>query len=171
MDYETKLELVKSHNDAKLPQQSQDDVGWDVFAVEDSYINPGEVGKVNTGIKFAKNPMAPSKTELFGAGPMAPVAHDKRWSIETKIEGRSGMASRGIWPVGGVVDPRYRGEIIVCLFNSTKEVYKVNKEDKIAQLVLRPVLANTKNHKVEFTFVDKQEETDRGSKGFGSSGK
>lgn len=166
--YLTKLAIVKSHKDAKLPTQEKDDIGFDIFSVEDVEIESQSVGKINTGLQFSVNPHYP---KLLSTTTNVCDVYDDRWSLETKIEGRSGMASRGIFPVGGEIDPRYRGDIIVCLFNSTKEIYKIKKGDKIAQLVIRPVLANTKNHEVNFIFVDKQEETDRGNKGFGSSGK
>lgn len=167
--YTTKLGIVKSHEDAKLPQQSVDDVGYDVFSVENVEIPNMTVGKIDIGIKFASNPHYPRDLTFIGSS--GNYAYDDRWSLETKIEGRSGLASKGLFPVGGIVDPAYRGPIIVCLLNLTGETYKIKKGDKIAQLVIRPVLANTENHHIEFVFRNKQEETDRGSKGFGSSGK
>lgn len=167
--YVTKLGIIKSHPDAKLPTQDIDDIGFDIYSVEDIDIPHLSVGKVNTGIQFATHPHYPRDlTMVANAGN---YAYDDRWSLETKIEGRSGMASRGIFPVGGEIDPKYRGDIIVCLLNLTGETYSIEKGDKIAQLVIRPVLANTSNHYVEFAFLDKQDQTDRGSKGFGSSGK
>lgn len=167
--YATKLGVVKSHPDAKLPTQDLDDIGFDIYSVEDVEIPNLSVGKVNTGIRFATHPYFPSDLHMVSA--TGHYAYDDRWSIETKIEGRSGMASKGIFPVGGEIDPKYRGDIIVCLLNLTGDTYSVRKGDKVAQLVIRPVLANTSNHHVEFVFRDKQDTTDRGDKGFGSSGR
>ena len=167
--HKTTMSLIRAHSDAKLPTQSIDDVGFDIYSVEDVEIPHGSVGKVDTGLQYAEAPHYPEHTssKLWNLG-----TTDLRWSVETKIEGRSGLASRFIFPIGGVVDPSYRGNIIVILANLSGDNFKVNKGDKIAQLVLRPVIANTENHTVEFVFKDRdsQKETRRGNKGFGSSG-
>jgi dUTP pyrophosphatase len=175
---ETKIGIYKSHEDAILPTQNIDDIGFDIYSVEDVEIKSLSVGKIDTGLKFSETPKMPINLSesYFGLDAFSELEtkyklSDSCMSLETKIEGRSGLASKGIFPVGGIVDPSYRGPIIVCLFNSTSDSYFVKKGDKIAQLVLRPVLANTKDHKVNFEFRDKQEETERGEKGFGSSGK
>lgn len=171
MKYSTKLGLIKAHPDAKLPTQKVDDIGFDIYAVEDVSIPHMSVGKIDTGLQFATNPHYPTNLDVVSGGGI--YTYDERWSIETKIEGRSGMASKGIFPVGGEIDGSYRGNFIVCLLNLTGDIYKVKKGDKIAQLVLRPVLANTDSHHVEFVFRNrnKQEETERGMSGFGSTGR
>jgi len=170
---ETKIGIYKAHEDAILPTQNINDIGFDIYAIEDKEINSLSVGKIDTGLKFSEIPKIPcslSEKQIYSSEFMATNVVDNRWSLETKIEGRSGMASRGIFPVGGIIDPSYTGPIIVCLFNSTADSYFVKKGDKIAQLVIRPVLANTKEHKVTFEFRDYQEKTERGNNGFGSSG-
>lgn len=167
--YVTNIGVIKSHEDAKMPTQDIDDIGFDIYSIEDVEISHLTVGKINTGLRFATNPHYPK--DLHMVSNAGNYAYDDRWSLETKIEGRSGMASRGIFPVGGEIDPKYRGDIIVCLLNLTGEAYHVKKGDKIAQLVLRPVLANTNNHYVEFVERPEQDTTDRGTKGFGSSGR
>ena len=65
----------------------------------------------------------------------------------------------------GTIDSDYRGEIKVILFNHGKEEFTVNNNDRIAQMVLIPIL------KLEFEEVDHLPETLRGSGGFGSTGK
>lgn len=166
--YDSTLELVRLHEDAKLPVQSQDDIGFDIFSVEGVVIQAGSFALVPTGIGYAKTPEY-SHLLLSDEFPSSNI-RDCRWSIETKIEGRSGLASKGIFPVGGEVDPSYRGEIKVILANFSGEEIKFEKGSKIAQLVLRPVLANTKYSKVDFEFVESQEESSRGTGGFGSTG-
>lgn len=81
---------------------------------------------------------------------------------------RSGMAIKsGIAPANcvGVVDSDYRGEIIVGLLNSSKEDYTIAPGDRIAQLAIMPVTQAT------VSVVEELDETERGSGGFGSTGK
>lgn len=80
------------------------------------------------------------------------------------------MASKGVWPVGGIIDPSYRGDIQVCLYNSSG-VYRVNKGDKIAQLVAYAVVAKSDSHVVEVKEAEWQDDSKRGGDGFGSSGR
>lgn len=172
MDYITEIGVVKDHEDAMLPTQSKDDVGFDIYSVEDMEIPNMSVGKINTGLKFATTPRYPGHLKILGkAYNSNSEAYDSRWSLETKIEGRSGLASRFIFPIGGILDPGYRGPISVCLANMSGDTFVINQGDRIAQFVIRPVLANTDTHSVAFKFRDSQDETDRGDKGFGSSGK
>ena len=83
------------------------------------------------------------------------------------IFARSGLATKqGLAPSNkvGVVDPDYRGEIMVSLFNHSKEEGVVEYGERIAQLVLTPFLTATWNE------VEKLNETVRGAGGFGSTG-
>jgi len=169
MKYLTKLGIVKFHEDAILPTQNKDDIGFDIYSVQDVEIPNLSSGKIDTGIGFSSNPHYPTRLDMII--PFGNNAYDDRWSLETKIEGRSGLALKTIFPIGGEIDPSYRGSISVCLVNMSGETYHVKKGDKIAQLVIRPVLANTSNHHVSFEFRNSQDETDRGEKGFGSSGR
>ncbi len=84
------------------------------------------------------------------------------------IYARSGLATKqGLRPANciGVVDCDYRGEIIVALYNDSDKIQTIENGQRIAQLVIQPYL------NVEFEEVDKLESTERGSGGFGSSGK
>ena len=65
----------------------------------------------------------------------------------------------------GVIDSDYRGEIKVALTNISDEPYTINPGERIAQLVIAPVI------KAEFKEKDELEQTQRGSGGFGSTGK
>ena len=79
---------------------------------------------------------------------------------------RSGLAAKfGIDTGAGVIDPDYRGEIKVLLFNHGVENYVVKRGDRIAQLLIVPC------YRPKTEVVDNLDETERGENGFGSSGK
>ena len=81
------------------------------------------------------------------------------------IRDKSSIGSKGIIVCGGVVDSDYTGNIIVCLANVTNIPYTFNKGDKIAQLLIVPCYTPT------LVEVDELSQTERGDKGFGSTGK
>lgn len=64
-----------------------------------------------------------------------------------------------------VIDPDYRGEVIVALHNDTDELQSVEPGERIAQLVLTPFITE------EFEVADELDETERGEGGFGSTGR
>jgi dUTP pyrophosphatase len=80
---------------------------------------------------------------------------------------RSGLAAKsGIHRLAGVIDSDYRGEIMVCLFNTDRhDDYNVTRGERIAQIVIQEV------PKVVLFEIDELSETERGEDGFGSSGK
>lgn len=78
---------------------------------------------------------------------------------------RSGLASKGIIPIGGIVDNDYRGEVMVIMLNTTDYPYVISHGDKIAQMALR------RYYQADLTEVDELDKTDRGGNGFGSTGK
>ena len=83
------------------------------------------------------------------------------------IYARSGIAcKRGLAPANkvGVIDSDYRGEILVALHNHSAEPQRIERGERIAQLVITPYLA------VEFAETDTLEDTARGKGGFGSTG-
>lgn len=83
-----------------------------------------------------------------------------------KIESKSGLnVHRNIVSCGGTIDEPYRGSIRVKLYNLGWLPYRFRDGDKIAQLVIMPYLAP------EIEVVGELSETDRGSSGFGSSGR
>ncbi len=84
------------------------------------------------------------------------------------IYARSGLSCKsGLAPANkvGVIDSDYRGEIIVCLHNHSEEARVVNDGDRIAQLVIMPLPA------VSYIEADELCESQRGTGGFGSSGR
>jgi len=87
---------------------------------------------------------------------------------EIQIRPRSGLAAKSsisVLNTPGTIDSDYRGEIKIILFNHGKKDFIVNNNDRIAQMVLMPIL------KIEFKEVDELPKTIRGSGGFGSTGK
>lgn len=88
--------------------------------------------------------------------------------FEAQIRPRSGLAIKhGITCLNtpGTIDSDYRGEIKVILINLGKEAFTINRGERIAQMVIAPVI------QAEIMQVDVLDETDRGSGGFGSTGK
>lgn len=84
------------------------------------------------------------------------------------VHPRSGLAlNHGITVLNspGTVDAGYRGEIMVTLFNSSKEDFHISLGDRIAQLLIQKVA------KADFVRVEKLPQSDRGESGYGSSGK
>ena len=126
---------------------SEYSAGADLYACisEDMIIGPGETRLVPTGIAME-----------------IPVGY------AGLVYARSGLATkRGLAPANkvGVIDSDYRGEILVSLHNHSTEAQMVTSGERIAQLVLTPVLA------AQFCEVNELLETQRGSGGFGSTGK
>lgn len=84
------------------------------------------------------------------------------------IYARSGLATkRGLAPANktGVVDSDYRGEIMVALYNHSKEAQSIAPGERIAQLVITPFLT------ADFMEAEELTDTQRGSGGFGSTGR
>ena len=86
-------------------------------------------------------------------------------SVEIQIRPRSGLTKNGIIAQLGTVDVSYRGEIKVNLMNFGDNDYEIKSGDRIAQIVICPV------YKPLIESVTELSDTERGEKGFGSSGK
>ena len=89
-------------------------------------------------------------------------------NFEIQIRPRSGLAAKNCISVlntPGTIDSDYRGEIKVILFNHGKSDFLINNKDRIAQMILTPVI------KMEFEETDDLPESVRGEGGFGSTGK
>jgi dUTP pyrophosphatase len=87
---------------------------------------------------------------------------------EIQIRPRSGLAAKNsitVLNTPGTIDSDYRGEIKIILFNHGKENFIINNKDRVAQMVLTPVI------KMEFEEADNLPDTLRGEGGFGSTGK
>ena len=144
------LRVKKLREDAVLPScATEESAGYDLYATEDMTIEAGENGAVHTGIAV----------ELVGKS-----VSDKYAIL---IFARSGLAcKRGLAPANcvGVVDEDYRGEVIVCLHNSTSEVAEIQKGERVAQLIVTPIV------KPWIEAGGTLSDTTRGAGGFGSTG-
>ncbi len=76
---------------------------------------------------------------------------------------RSSLGMSGVKVMGGVIDSTYRGNVYVCLLNSSTEPYHIKHGSKVAQLLILPVPI------VHFIEVNELTKTDREKKGFGST--
>jgi len=138
-----KVKIRLSHPDAKMPLYgSSESAGFDLYSVSDVEIGAGERVIVNTGVHL----------EIEGG---------YCWQYWD----RSGLASKGVTFMGGLIDSDYRGEFKVILLNTGKEPYKIEKGDRIIQVVPVPIV------QVEFEKVEELEESGRGEGGFGSTGR
>ena len=89
-------------------------------------------------------------------------------NYEIQIRPRSGLAAKNnisVLNTPGTIDSDYRGEIKIILFNHSNENFIINNNDRIAQMVLTPII------KMELEETDELPETIRGEGGFGSTGK
>ena len=108
--------------------------------------------------------IAPNSSHLIPTG--LSVAFSNNYEIQ--IRPRSGLAAKNnitVLNTPGTIDSDYRGEIKIILFNHSKDEFIINNNDRIAQMILMPVI------KAEFEEVENLPKTLRGSGGFGSTGK
>ena len=115
---------------------------------------------------FIKDPIkiAPNTSTIIPTGISVSIPSD----VEIQIRPRSGLAAKSsisVLNTPGTIDSDYRGELKIILFNHSKKEFVVRNNDRIAQMVLMPVL------KIDFEAVDDLPDTLRGSGGFGSTGK
>jgi dUTP pyrophosphatase len=131
----------------------------DYTAVTPAFAKHGDAGSDLTAVEGCI--LAPGQREMFRTGIRVAIPH----GYVGYIKPRSGLAVRhGIDVLGGVIDSGYRGEIAVVLINLGQEDYEVDPGDRIAQLVIQPVVD------VRFDEVPFVDETIRGAAGFGSTG-
>ena len=114
---------------------------------------------------FIKSPIKikPKTSFLIPTGLSLAFSED----YEVQIRPRSGLAAKNqisVLNTPGTIDSDYRGEIKVILINLSEKVFLVKKGDRIAQMILCPVI------KAKLTEVDSLDDTSRGSGGFGSTG-
>lgn len=156
-----RIKFKRLTDTAKIPSAARDgDIGFDVCCDQDFTISHGQTLKISTGIQLAD----------------MPTMDLERNRIFMKMEGRSGLSAKGIFPIGGIIDPTYRGEMFVVLTcNNRPETGSVfgtgvsfTKGDRIAQIVVYKV-GTAGEVKMEETV--KATDTVRGASGFGSSGR
>ena len=142
-DDEGIVRVRRTNVNAKLPvRSSSGSAGYDLAASENAVVPAHGKCLVKTGLAIAIPP------DCYG-----------------RVAPRSGLAVKKFIDVGaGVIDSDYRGELGVVLFNFSNEDFCINMGDRIAQLVFEKIKTP------EIKEVDELEGTDRGSKGYGSSG-
>ena len=142
------IQLKKLSESALLPVRgSEYAAGYDLFSDIDSDVS-----------------IAPHETKLIGTGISVAIPDGYFGGIYA----RSGLSSKeGLRPANctGVIDSDYRGEIKVPVHNDSNEIRVISPNQKIAQMIIQPFLS------VEFEEVDSLDDTARGNKGFGSTGK
>ncbi len=135
-----KVKLLRDGAKAPTVAHIAEDLGYDLYSCEDVSIFRGAVTKVRCGIS---------------------VEDDQKNGFI--IKDRSSMASKGVFTHAGVIDPGYRGEVVV-IFSTILEPYQIIKGDKIAQMI--PVKPDT----AQVVVVNSLSDSARGGAGFGSSG-
>lgn len=181
------IKVKRLHEDAIMPTRDEGDAGWDLYALEDAIINPGDVVPIKTGIA---------------------LGIPKGYRIA--FRDRSGLGRQGLTITGGLIDNPYIGELIVCLAN-IKTRYMIhfivdllkNMMVNVVEMLMSKMDGNDTFKAVEFEInsldaaayyvykgdritqfvleedpqfvslleVDELEPTKRGDKGFGSSGR
>ena len=134
---------IRRVKDVDLPKYSREgDAAFDLRSAEELVIKPKEKKVVNTGIKMA-----------------IPDSH------AGLIWDRGGMAGKhGLHVIAGLIDSNYRGEVCVVLKHLGEEDFKIEKNMRIAQMLIQPVV------NVKIKEVDELEDTERGENKFSSSG-
>ena len=107
-----------------------------------------------------KTLLQPHKVNLISTG----IALEIPEGYYGRIAPRSGLSIKGVDVLAGVIDRDYTGEIKVVLINHTEDVVIINHQDRIAQLIME------KADILEIKPIDELSQTNRGSKGFGSTG-
>lgn len=137
------LPIKKVSPEAVLPTRAHhDDAGLDLYGLEDIVLEPRQGKMARTGIALA-----------------LPAHH------VGLVADRSSMAKKGIKTAGGVIDAGYRGEIQIILWNISNEAVHLKAGERIAQLLIMPVATPAVKE------VETLDDTTRGEKGFGSTGK
>jgi dUTP pyrophosphatase len=140
-----KLKIKKLNQDAQIPKYATPgSAGFDLAAIQQIEIAPGETELVKTGLAVA-------------------VPH----GFELQVRPRSGTSLKTGLRVAnapGTVDSDYRGEVCVIMTNIGNTTQIINAGDRIAQGVICPV------YQIEFEETDTLDDTQRGSNGFGSTG-
>lgn len=139
------IQVQYRHPDARVPYKSRgSDAGYDLHAMENVSIEPGDVVDIDTG--------------------MACVAPE---GFYFTVEGRSSMFRHGIVPFRGIIDGGYTGNMVVSLMNVGKHKYYILKGDRIAQIIPHAIIP------LNLVVVDEisSDYDIRGKKGFGSSGR
>ena len=163
-----KIKAKRLSDTAKLPTYGSEkaacvDIYCDLRVDKCIDLNPANVDFKNMGYSgdcFDRVNIAPHSTVKIPTG----WAFQPPEGYMLQILQRSGLASKGLIPLGGILYEDYTGEVIVIMLNTTDKYLSINNGDRIAQLEFRPY------EQAEFEEVDKLDETERGDGAFGSTG-
>jgi dUTP pyrophosphatase len=137
------FQVKLNYEDAQAPTRGSDEAaGYDLYSYESETVVPKQIKLIDTGISIR----VPEGT--YG-----------------RIAPRSSVSKKGILINAGVIDRDYRGPVKVMVHNLSNDNYVINKNDRIAQLILEQI----KTPPVEL--VEELDDTVRGEGGFGSTGK
>ena len=140
---ENQFQVKLNNEDAQAPTRGSDEAaGYDLYSYESETVVPKQIKLIDTGISIR----VPEGT--YG-----------------RIAPRSSVSKKGILINAGVIDGDYRGPVKVMVHNLSNDNYVINKNDRIAQLILEQI----KTPPVEL--VEELDDTVRGEGGFGSTGK
>ena len=143
--HHVRTEVKFLHKLTQVPNQNHAwNVGYDLSSVEDYIVPANGTANVPTGIAMS-----------------VPLG------FFYTIEARSSLAIKGIFPIGGIIDATYTGQIFVMLINATNEPYNIKIGDRIAQAIFHRALLADITKMEEFS----PEYDIRGTRGFGSSGR
>ena len=164
-----KIRAKRLSDTAKLPTYGSEkaacaDIYCDLRVDKCIDLNPANVDFKHmeySGDYFDRVHIAPHETIKLPTG----WAFQPPEGYMLQILQRSGLASKGLIPLGGILDEDYTGEVIVIMLNTTDKYLSINNGDRIAQMAIRPY------YQGEFEEVDELDETERGDGAFGSTGK
>lgn len=148
-----------------IPSKAHDDdAGYDLRSKEDITLAPMSVTLVHTGVHICMHPKIDRSMGLDIV----------QYHMLADVRSRSGLAlKQGLFVLNspGTIDQSYKGEICVIMFNTKQEPYQIKRGDRIAQLVFlyQPITHLISVDKEEFESLDT--DSDRGSGGFGSTGR
>lgn len=152
---------------AKMPSRAHNaDAGLDLYATRDFVVPSGNTdltaAETNSGcFCFSHLHRVTAGCAVCDTGVHVQIPFGYVGFIKSK----SGLNVKYGLTGEGVIDSGYTGSIVVKLYNHTCKDYEFKKGDKIAQLVLLPIISP------ELELADSFEETERGNGGFGSSGR
>ena len=153
--FEPLVKTYSADNFNRLRLPAEGDVGYDLRCVESFWLLPLQRKLINTGIQIEMSEMW--VREFDGQMPYFAI-----------VAPRSSMNVRGVNSAIGIVDPGYRGPIKVVIHNTTLWPQRFHRGDKIAQLVF---LVNMMPELQLALMADELSPTERGEKGFGSTGR
>ena len=132
-------------------------------AIIPEYKTAGAAGADLCALRDAPNTIQAGRYAMIPTGLFFEIPE----GYEVQVRPRSGLAAKNgvtVLNTPGTIDSDYRGEIKVILINLGQSDFTINSGDRIAQMIIAPVI------QASFTTVDQLNETDRGAGGFGSTG-